>query len=1010
MFHFFVFSCLIMSSEKLRKHIEYSKTAAMANKAKGNRYIEILSSLYKDSSRCIEELLQNTNDACLRKGIKGNVKFVLKNNTLFLFHNGIDFDENDLISITTMGNSTKTGFTDVNLIGKFGLGFKSVFAICNQPQIHSGNFHFRITDFEVLEETKAMNLDGFKTCIILPLKQDKAVGEIVKKGLDKLSFHHLLFVQGYEAIQVENEGQNYEIKCVVEKIFDNTLFLVKYSDSRTLNAQYFLVFKPFPEKSSDIQFVFSVQNVNAQIEYLPLEDEPFFVYYPTISATNLRFMIHAAMTTTPVREQIPFDAEKAPENIEILAEIEKASAQLPLVLKKYHLLNSSFWILTPVFNRETNNPVENAVRNGLRKTLKTHAVIPSARNKLFKANDLAAANNEISELLSTADVKLLFDRKEMLCQKIYKHIRLHTNSEKFFSDIKWTDIADLAFVAGKRPAFFRRKSPQWHCAFLHLMAANPKLWDSGNQNSWFSLRNKPFLLCNDMTVAAPFKDNKPEIFLYDSRKRNVKMVHRAFMQDVRLVSFFQMLGLSAADEMQELLKNIIPIFSAHGQTIKKNLNAWDKLLELWLHCDEIMKQRIKEELSGLNCVPVQFSPSGDNGFSAPPRSYLKNKTTETFLNGLTVAYVDEVLISHLTKQSKPSGFVESFLQSVGVNIQPAFIPYTTEARNNEFVDAEEKLRNSGFTIVKNSFTDYDIFGLDVFLQNPTVEKSVELAKIITGTVPSAEMLFETYTRKENARADAFFMNQLKTLPWLFDSSAKPCRISEIHSLHHSYAEHGVDMSKLAALFGLNIKSDLLSSDEMQLIAELRKNKNNPDKLNRLIFKYINPDSDGVAEIQSIQPVIIDVNSKTEPNTVETAENFVNQSGLQQFLNAHSLFSSNSNQWLKNHPFHQRAIAVVESVLQNNAEYAEAEIKKQIESPHDFLIISKSSEIIIVFISAIVTNNGFFVFPAINQKHLEDTAEILMFAVDNVFSANPVVYVKRFEKGQIPEFGFGLVRF
>ena len=30
--------------------------------------------------------------------------------------------------------------------------FKSVFAICNRPEIHSGEYHFAIRDFEVLEK------------------------------------------------------------------------------------------------------------------------------------------------------------------------------------------------------------------------------------------------------------------------------------------------------------------------------------------------------------------------------------------------------------------------------------------------------------------------------------------------------------------------------------------------------------------------------------------------------------------------------------------------------------------------------------------------------------------------------------------------------------------------------------------------------------------------------------------------------------------------------------------
>ena len=48
-------------------------------------------------------------------------------------------------SICGIGESTKD--TDLTAIGRFGIGFKSVYAITNQPEIHSGDEDFGIKNY-----------------------------------------------------------------------------------------------------------------------------------------------------------------------------------------------------------------------------------------------------------------------------------------------------------------------------------------------------------------------------------------------------------------------------------------------------------------------------------------------------------------------------------------------------------------------------------------------------------------------------------------------------------------------------------------------------------------------------------------------------------------------------------------------------------------------------------------------------------------------------------------------
>jgi len=105
--------------------------------------------LYSDRSHFVYELLQNAEDALERRfrdGRQNNspcgVKFLLFKDRLEFRHFGHLFNENDVKGISDVLKGTK--IEDISQIGKFGIGFKSVYAFTATPIIHSGDEHFII--------------------------------------------------------------------------------------------------------------------------------------------------------------------------------------------------------------------------------------------------------------------------------------------------------------------------------------------------------------------------------------------------------------------------------------------------------------------------------------------------------------------------------------------------------------------------------------------------------------------------------------------------------------------------------------------------------------------------------------------------------------------------------------------------------------------------------------------------------------------------------------------------
>ena len=92
----------------------------------------LLTDLYPDNAHFIYELLQNAEDAQATE-----VRFILQEDRVEFEHNGDRlFSIEDVEAITGLGISAKKD--DPTSIGKFGVGFKAVFAYTATPEIKSG--------------------------------------------------------------------------------------------------------------------------------------------------------------------------------------------------------------------------------------------------------------------------------------------------------------------------------------------------------------------------------------------------------------------------------------------------------------------------------------------------------------------------------------------------------------------------------------------------------------------------------------------------------------------------------------------------------------------------------------------------------------------------------------------------------------------------------------------------------------------------------------------------------
>ena len=163
--------------------------------------LDLLGQLYSERTHFIFELIQNAEDAGATE-----LAFELFEDRLELRHDGRPFTEADVRGVCGVGKSGKSG--DLTAIGKFGIGFKSVYAYTKTPRVYSSGEHFRIENYVRPFPVEPLPFAG--TLFVFPFDHDTvpaavAVREIAA-ALNAIQPRILLFLTNIERLRVGGAG------------------------------------------------------------------------------------------------------------------------------------------------------------------------------------------------------------------------------------------------------------------------------------------------------------------------------------------------------------------------------------------------------------------------------------------------------------------------------------------------------------------------------------------------------------------------------------------------------------------------------------------------------------------------------------------------------------------------------------------------------------------------------------------------------------------------------------
>lgn len=297
------------------------------------KYEALLAGHYSDSNHFVYELLQNAEDERASK-----VVIEYYQDRLIFYHNGDPFDEADVCGVSSMLMGTKTK-DDASTIGKFGMGFKSVFKYTSQPEIYSDNEGFIIQnyllpveirngwDFKTAKEELNfpdgnIRLYPFAGCnhltkIVIPFfKKDihgvdqPIKGDDVLLKLQGLSGEILMFLTYIRDLYwINRESNQYAHIALKKDETDDHLITCQISGNNldkggTLSKylKYKDVFDHPDMKNAEVSVAYKLNSQGRNIN--EVEDSPVWVYFPTRDETDLPFLIHGSFETAVSREKL----------------------------------------------------------------------------------------------------------------------------------------------------------------------------------------------------------------------------------------------------------------------------------------------------------------------------------------------------------------------------------------------------------------------------------------------------------------------------------------------------------------------------------------------------------------------------------------------------------------------------------------------------------------------------------------------------------------------------------
>lgn len=583
----------------------------------------LLADRYDDRTHFIFELLQNAEDALSRRAhSKGprKVTFELTPTRLSLSHFGRPFDEADVRGVCGIAESTKDKFS----IGRFGIGFKSVYTFTDRPEIHSGDEDFAIKDYVQPQRVDRTERKAGETQIVLPLKwNDDTAQKEIATGFRHLGPSALLFLRHIEEINwsVEGGASGLYLRNITKEFGENVrmITVIGQEDGKAEIDQNWLVFhrdvfSKMQERVGRVEVAFSlvgVKDAPGRWMVQPVAASPLVVFFPTVVQTNLGFLVQGPYRTTPSRDNIP---RSEPWNQHLVKETSSLLLEGIRWMRDNAMLDTSALRCLPLDREKFPEGAMFApIFETVRKALLNEPLLPRFDGGFVPgAQAKLARTQELRELFNPEQIEALFGSKASgwltgdITPDRQPEIRTYLMQE-----LNVSEVTPATLVPRLTKVFLEDQSDNWVRRLYEFLSGQEAALRR-------SLDKVPLIRLDDGTHVVSRENGAAKAFLPSSIKTGFPTIRPAVCATVEARNFLISLGITEPDQVDDVVLNLLPKYQQSEMSLDEYDDDIERIHQAFSTDSAMQREKLCQALRDTSFVVVVVGTGDGKRYVAKP--------------------------------------------------------------------------------------------------------------------------------------------------------------------------------------------------------------------------------------------------------------------------------------------------------------------------------------------------------------------------------------------------------
>ncbi|MFM0626271.1 sacsin N-terminal ATP-binding-like domain-containing protein [Paraburkholderia xenovorans] len=725
---------------------------------------KLAAGLYDDRTHFIFELLQNAEDALRRRGEKQGprkVAFTLTPTCLALSHFGKPFDDADVRSVCDIGESTKTE----SAIGRFGLGFKSVYTVTDLPEIHSGDEDFAIEGYVFPKRADRTPREMDETQIILPLKPDDVTAlQDITAGFRHLGPGALLFLRNIDEISwsVEGAASGFYLRNNPETLGPNVQHVTvigKESDQDEVDQNWLVFHRDVFSATKHVgrvEIAFSliaVKDSPGRWAVHPLAKSPLVVFFPTVVESHLGFLVQGPYRTTPSRDNIP---PADPWNQHLVSETARLLVEAMRWMRDNAMLDVSALRCLPL-DREKFAPDSRfaALFDAVLQAFQEEELLPTSDGRHVTAHHAKLARtNDLRELLSPDQVTALFgsDGVGWLSGDI-THDKAPEVRKYLMRELDIDEITPTKLVRSLTKSFLEAQLDEWVLRLYEFLSGQEKALRP-------HLDTVPLIRLDDGTHVIAREDGETKAFLPSTIATSFPTMRRAVCVTPEVRLFLSSLGITEPDPVDDVIWHVLPKYRRDEVDVDGDAYAADiERIRAAFNTDSTaQKEKLRSALRATPFVMVVDTGDGTGYVAEPGETYIATERLKQLFAGVANVFMVDNEYDCLVGED-----IRDLLVACGASryLSPLSCPSKLTPAEKARVRTEAGLERATSDYEPEDFT---IRGLAELLEHlPTLEPEKARAR--------AEMLWDALADLEARGANAFY----GSYKWSYSHQTKTAR-------------------------------------------------------------------------------------------------------------------------------------------------------------------------------------------------------------------------------------------